>query len=107
MKLEDYIGTARIIDKVEAVDSLGKETTWNVLDKMPIGYVVWNIGRHNISVDGLVPICREKGDGIHIIWDSVVAIRMDPGIADIVMDEAGHKKLDKEAIRQIKRRRHG
>ena len=30
----------------------------NSISEVPLGYVVWNIGRHNFPLKGYIPMCR-------------------------------------------------
>ena len=64
--------------KITTKDTFGKENTYEVVNKMPSGYIVWNIGR-NMGTDEYIPIClpmSEPGKEYHIIPESVRAIKL-------------------------------
>lgn len=42
-----------------------KRRTYRVVNSVldvPMGYVIWNIGRHNFPLEGYVPMCRANQD---------------------------------------------
>lgn len=44
-------------------DDYGKDDVFRVetdINKLPLGYVVWNIGRHNFPIESYIPVCRAE-----------------------------------------------
>ena len=60
-------------------DTFGKSRSYEVVDKIPIGFYVWNIGE-NMGTDEYIPICEdlhpEDKDNYEINPDTIKAIKL-------------------------------
>lgn len=59
--------------------------SFQVVDKVPLGYVIWNIG--NNMADGYLPLCQVGGpDGCQVNPDTLKAVKCDG--AQTILDAA-------------------
>lgn len=86
------------IEIIETKDTFGNIRSYEVVEKMPEGYIVWNIGK-NMGTDEYIPICarmsedKHSDEYYHINPDTVRAIKLNP--ADVkVLREAAHHGID-------------
>ena len=65
--------------------------TYEIVDSIPAGYEIWNIGRH--APEGYVPLCKPiRPDSYHIDPDTLKAIKCDN--AQIIMDAVGYCEMN-------------
>ena len=62
---EDYIITR---------DTHGKDLKYGIVDAVPSGYLIWNIGEY--APDGFIPLCI-CDENLHVDVESLKAIRYD------------------------------
>ena len=66
-ELEVHDGVKTIVDE---------HHSFQVVDKVPLGYVIWNIG--NNMADGYLPLCQVGGpDGCQVNPDTLKAVKCD------------------------------
>lgn len=73
-------------------DSFGKETTYKVVDKIPAGFQIWNIGQHNMGNDKYIPLCYviSNSDGLMPIDKTrIYAMYVGRERAKLLMNAAG------------------
>lgn len=78
-------------ETITTSDTFGVRRTYEIVDRIPSGYVVWNIGE-NMGSDEHIPICMLKypgTDDCSIIVESVKAVRMDPEKVKVIREAAG------------------
>lgn len=56
-------------------DLWGHNDKYEVVDKIPANYIVWNIGDNMIN--NYLPLCEVEDDGMHIKRDTLKAIKFD------------------------------
>lgn len=75
-ELEVHDGVKTIVDE---------HHSFQVVDKVPLGYVIWNIG--NNMADGYLPLCQVGGpDGCQVNPDTLKAVKCDS--AQTILDAA-------------------
>lgn len=75
-ELEVHDGVKTIVDE---------HHSFQVVDKVPLGYVIWNIG--NNMADGYLPLCQVGGpDGCQVNPDTLKAVKCDG--AQTILDAA-------------------
>ena len=84
------------------------DTTFDLVDFVPLGYEIWNIGRN--MIDGYLPLCRLSAHqpfpgGRNIEVDTLKAIKIDE--AQVILDAVGYgpatlKKMDRYVERYSK-----
>lgn len=66
--------------------------TFTVVDEVPLGYEIWNIGKH--MVDGYLPFCRIlPGEGRRVEIDTLKAIKTEGAQTILAAIGAGHKTI--------------
>ena len=84
---------------IETKDTFGNLHTYRVVDKMPSGYVVWNIGE-NMGHDEYIPICTLRS--------TVAAIKLPADEVSLLRRAAHHGITSlREAERTIRSRQTG
>lgn len=95
---------------IETKDTFGNLHTYRVVDKMPSGYVVWNIGE-NMGHDEYIPICtlRSTEDCPYAINPYTVAAIKLPADEVSLLRRAAHHGITslREAERTIRSRQTG
>lgn len=67
--------------------------TFTVVDEVPLGYEIWNIGKH--MVDGYLPFCRIlPGDGRRVEVETLKAIKTEGAQKILAAVGAGHQTID-------------
>jgi hypothetical protein len=66
--------------------------TFEIVEKIPEGYEVWNIGRHMQS-DELVPLCQVFAGTYNINPETLKAIKMLPAEAAVIKKIVGRYDL--------------
>lgn len=67
---------------IEKTDEWGNTSVYEVVDRVPNGYEVWNIGRH--APEGYVPFCICYPDTYEVQLDKLKAVRMTAEEAEIL-----------------------
>lgn len=79
--------------KIKTKDTFGNTNEYEVVEKMPNGYFVWNIGA-NMGTDEYIPIAEWKHPGnkenYDINPDTVKAIKMDPADVRVLRKASGY-----------------
>lgn len=81
------------------------DTTFDLVDFIPLGYEIWNIGRN--IIDGYLPLCRLSAHqpfpgGRDIEVDTLKAIKIDE--AQVILDAVGYGPATlKEMERYVER----
>lgn len=93
--------------KIKTSDRWGTKTEYEVVEKMPKGYFVWNIGE-NMGTDDYIPVVESKypenKECYEINPDTVKAIKLDPAEVKILRKAAGYGICDlKDAKKAIGR----
>lgn len=80
------------MDTITTKDSFGAETTYKIVEKIPAGFQIWNIGQHNMGNDEYIPLCYvvSNSDGLMPIdKNRVYAIKVGAERAKLLMKAAG------------------
>ena len=92
-------------------DTFGKSSSYEVVEKIPSGFFVWNIGE-NMGTDEYIPICEdlhpEDKDNYEINTSTLKAIRL--SLEDVeALREAAHVGIvsKKTAEKALKSKRKG
>lgn len=96
-------------------DTITSETLWKtdiykIVDKIPFGFYIWNIGK-NMGSDEYIPLCQDlhlgiKGD-YSINPDTLRAIKLPKEEVKILREAAGWGVVSlKEAKKALKSKRH-
>lgn len=64
--------------------------TFEIVDKIPKGYVIWNID-FDLMADGLVPLCQVQPGTFNVVIDTLKAIR----ISDVSVRELLSKAVSR------------
>ncbi len=79
--------------KIKTKDTFGNTNEYEVVEKMPNGYFVWNIGA-NMGTDEYIPIAEwkhpENKENFDINSDTVKAIKMDPEDVRVLRKASGY-----------------
>ena len=82
-------------------DDYGKNDVFRVetdLNKLPLGYVVWNIGRHNFPIESYIPVCR--AEGYTVDTNTLVALKVpSETIAQDILDRSIQGTMTVEDVR--------
>lgn len=82
-------------------DNYGKNDVFRVetdINKLPLGYVVWNIGRHNFPIESYIPVCRV--DGFNVDTNTLVAFKVpSETVAQDILDRSIQKTMTVEDVR--------
>lgn len=84
----------------------GKTDVYEVVDEVPLGYVIWNIGPNN-APQGYIPFCRPAHrqrfeGGREIDPDTLKAVKAD-GAADIMLSVGHGQDTPRKMEQYIKR----
>ena len=75
-----------------AKDNWGRDKVYEVVDRIPKGFMVWNIG-DNMEFDGYLPLCEwtnpEDKNNYNINRDTLKAIKLDNDSLKILKKAAG------------------
>ena len=92
-------------------DTFGKSRSYEVVEKIPSGFFVWNIGE-NMGTDEYIPICEdlhpEDKDNYEINQNTLKAIKL--SVEEVkALRKAAHVGINskKTAERALKSKRHG
>ena len=98
-------------ETITTKDTFGKSSSYEVVEKIPTGFFVWNIGE-NMGDDEYIPICEdlhpEDKDNYEINTSTLKAIRL--SIEDVeALREAAHVGIvsKKTAEKALKSKRKG
>lgn len=81
--------------------------TYEIVDRIPEGYFVWNIGK-NMGCDDLIPLCEKKNpkakrgeSGYYDVnVDTLKAIKLDPEQVELLRSAAHYGVTDIKAARR-------
>lgn len=91
----------KIVDKT----FFGRVDIYEVVDRWPTGYVVWNIGRSNFQYPGFIPLAKEGPEKYHVRLDSLKALRVnDEHLCLLVLREASLHGVNEKRFNEIKRK---
>lgn len=65
--------------------------TFEIVDHVPLGYHIWNIGKN--MPDGYLPLCRRKRGASEVEKDTLKAIRIDGAQTILAAVGGGQKTL--------------
>ena len=92
-------------------DTFGKSSSYEVVEKIPVGFFVWNIGE-NMGTDEYIPICEdlhpEDKDNYEINPNTLKAIKL--SVEEVkALRKAAHVGINskKTAERALKSKRRG
>lgn len=93
--------------RITTVDTFGNSRSYEVVERIPRGFFVWNIGE-NVGAPDLIPLCEWMYPGnkedFTIRESTAKVIRMDPEKVQILRKAAGYGVSSaKEARRTISR----
>lgn len=81
------------IEILETKNTFGEITSYKVVEKIPAGFEVWNIGE-NMGTDEYIPLCEklhpENKKDYSINRDTVKAIKLNPDDVKILREAAGY-----------------
>lgn len=85
---------------------VSSDHTFTVVDEVPLGYEIWNIGKH--MVDGYLPFCRVlPGEDRRVEIDTLKAIKCEGAQTILAAIGAGHKTIaEMEAFIEENRDKH-
>lgn len=91
-------------------ETLGKTDIYKIVEKIPFGFYVWNIGE-NMGSDEYIPLCQDLYPGIKddhsINSDTLRAIKLPKEDAELLRESAGWGVNSLETARKaLKSRRH-
>lgn len=91
-------------------ETLGKTDIYKIVEKIPFGFFVWNIGE-NMGSDEYVPLCQYLSSGIKddysINPDTLRAIKLPKEDVELLREAAGWGVNSLETARKaLKSRRH-
>lgn len=91
-------------------ETLGKTDIYKIVEKIPFGFFVWNIGE-NMGSDEYVPLCQYLSPGIKddysINPDTLRAIKLPKEEVELLREAAGRGVNSLETARKaLKSRRH-
>ena len=49
--------------------------TFETVNELPAGYIVWNIGRHNFQFEGYIPLCQNT-EGYNVNTETLKALKV-------------------------------
>ena len=88
---------------IEDRTSFGRVDTYEVVDTWPLGYKVWNIGRHNFHHEGFLPLAKEGAQKYYVDLTSLKALRVgDEELCIAVLNKAGYCTVDEKMFNRIK-----
>ena len=88
------------MDKKEYVSfENGYGITWKfeVVESVPKGFRIWNIGKH--MIDGYLPLCELIGNTYNINPDTLKAIKMEN--AQVILSAVGYGYCEKDGINEM------
>ena len=78
---------------------------FTVVDKVPNGYIIWNIGK-NMGSDEYIPFCRVIPGTFSIIPETLLAVKLSKEEVEILREVAGRGNTDIKTMNsRIKRHR--
>ena len=79
-------------------NGFGVEYTFKIVDEIPDGYVVWNIGRHNFPFEKMIPLCLvDKNYNVDV--EKLLAFEcVNEDVAFLIMKVAGRQTINKKKI---------
>ena len=82
-------------------DNFGRDDVYKVEtdpNKLPLGYVVWNIGRHNFPIESYIPVCR--AEGFTVDTNTLIALKVPSEIiAQDILDKSMQNTMTVEDVR--------
>ena len=79
----------------------GDKRNFEVVDKIPDGSQIWNIGRSNFTFDKMIPLCECSKD-YRVNIETLKAFKCkSEDIALKLLKEAGYKKVTKKRILEL------
>lgn len=88
---------------ITTVDTFGKRRSYEIVERIPVGFFVWNIGK-NVGAPDLIPICERMHPGnkedFTIRASTVKVIRMNPEKVQIIRKAAGYGIVSVKQARQ-------
>lgn len=89
-------------------ESFGKVDVFEIVDKIPTGFFVWNIG-DNMCHDEYIPVCQDLRPGdkdcFEINTRSLKAIKLSPEEVQLLRKAAGYGVNSKETAEKALRSR--
>ena len=82
-------------------NNYNRKDVFEIVEKFPNGYVVWNIGRRNFPFKGYIPLAKPTIVPYNIDLHSLKTIKVDDDVADSILKKADYKKIDKEEFQRI------
>jgi len=87
-------------------ESFGKVDVFEIMDKIPVGFFVWNIG-DNMGHDEYIPVCQDLRPGdkdcFEINTRTLKAVRLSPEEVQLLRKAAGYGVVSKEAAEKTLR----
>lgn len=82
-------------------NNYNRKDVFEIVEKFPNGYVIWNIGRRNFPFKGYIPLAKPTNVPYNIDLHSLKTIKVDDDVADSILKKADYKKIDKEEFQRI------
>lgn len=80
--------------------SLFATHTFEIVEKIPVNFFVWNIG--NNMTDGYIPVCESAG-GYNVNTETLKAIALEENEVRILRKAAGYGVVDLKSARRAAR----
>lgn len=75
--------------------------TFEVVNDLPAGYIVWNIGRHNFQFEGYIPLCQAD-DNYNVNTKTLKALKVkSEEFALEVMNKSIKLNLSNKELKQL------
>ena len=75
--------------------------TFETVNELPAGYIVWNIGRHNFQFEGYIPLCQNT-EGYNVNTETLKALKVkSEDFALEIMNKAIKLNLSHEELKQL------
>lgn len=69
----------------------GQVDKFEIVSEFPVGYVLWNIGRHNFQHERYIPLARPSEVPYHIKRDSLKALKVESEELALFLFKKAHK----------------
>lgn len=108
IKIENNTGIIPVINHAEATETTlhtwchGDERVFKIVDEVPSGYIVWNIGRHNFPFLEFVPLAKVFKGTYHVDVTTLKAIRVkNEETALAILKEASRRGVNKSKFNKM------
>lgn len=75
---------------------------FEILDKIPWGYIIWNIGRWNFKFDGYIPLAKLADEPFHIKRNSLKAVYVGKEFSDWLLEKSSYRIIYSQEINDLR-----